>query len=382
MNIVFVISSMGSGGAERVASILCNAWAGRGHSVTLVKLDGENNPSFYDLHASIELVSLGVAQDSASKVEAIKRNFKTQKIMRKILKGLKPDCIISFLATVNVTTILSSLGSGVPVVISERNYPPNHPIPSMWHILRRITYPMADILVTQTSGIRDLFSRNVRRKSMVIPNPVVVPDNYRALHDASKPGPMSVVSVGRLTREKRHDLLVEAFAHVSKKHESTLTILGEGPLREELDRKVKKLGIQRLVSFPGTTKNPFSVLQNMDLFVLSSESEGFPNALMEAMAIGLPVISFNCPYGPGALIDDGVNGRLVPPLDVKALSEAMDDLLSNPEKRHEMGRRALGIKERYSTERILDKWDIAIATAINKRRFLKHPQINLNQKIV
>jgi glycosyltransferase involved in cell wall biosynthesis len=377
MNIVFVISSLGPGGAERVATTLCNSWIDKGHAVTILKLDSESETSFYPLHHRIELVSLGVADNSTSVLHAIKRNLNALKIIRNTLRRLQPDCIISFVEITNITTIISAQGLGVPVVISERTHPPCHPIPRVWRTLRCITYPFSDVLVTQTLETRDIFPRFIQNRTFVIPNPVFLPRMYYKQPEIKHRRCKRVIAVGRLARQKRYDLLLEAFAQVLQEHEASLTILGEGPLRDELSIKAKNLGVDKWVHFRGIVQNPFDAVRESDLFVMSSEYEGFPNALLEAMALGVAVISFDCSAGPSDLISNGVNGLLVPPLDTDALARAMNKLLGDEDMRSNLAKNARAVIRQFSLDKILAKWDVAISTAIERKETRKTRLINL-----
>jgi glycosyltransferase involved in cell wall biosynthesis len=278
--------------------------------------------------------------------------------MRSAILGSTPDVVISFVHQVNVLTLLAIRFTSIPVVISERVDPRQHRIAHVWEWLRSWSYPYAAMLVVQTDEIFEWAASKVGfEKSIVIPNPV-------AREQAGKPEsrelfpPPFVLAVGRLTRQKGIDLLMPAFGKVCHQYpEWSLVILGEGGERASLGAMARKLGIEARVHMPGRHANPGAVMSRASLFVLPSRYEGFPNALLEAMSYGLPVISFDCRSGPRDIIRDGVDGVLVPSEDVDALANAILDLVQDPDRRERYGRRALEVAERFSVERVMGLWE-------------------------
>jgi glycosyltransferase involved in cell wall biosynthesis len=210
----------------------------------------------------------------------------------------------------------------------------------------------------QSHGMRDWARGFVRDNAIhVIPNPV------KAMNGSGYPSSRqdsghTVVAMGRLGKEKRFDLLLRAFYQCAKRHDDwSLIILGEGEERRSLETLAVELGLQGRTSLPGLVQDPARFLQAADLFVMSSRYEGFPNALLEAMACGLAVISTDCASGPREIIRDGVNGLLVPSNDLEALASSMNRLMANREERQRLGARAAEVTERFSIEKIMNMWN-------------------------
>lgn len=178
------------------------------------------------------------------------------------------------------------------------------------------------------------------------------------------PAGRRVVAVGRLVAQKGFDLLLQAFARLQGRYPDwSLVIVGEGPLRAELEGLVERLGLSGRVFLPGLVQAVPALLKRCDLFVLASRYEGFPNALGEAMAAGLPVIAADCPTGPRELVRHGVDGLLVPPEDPATLAEAMDRLMGDGEERRRLAGRAVEVTARFSEEKVLALWDQVLAEA-------------------
>jgi glycosyltransferase involved in cell wall biosynthesis len=168
----------------------------------------------------------------------------------------------------------------------------------------------------------------------------------------------ALIAMGRLSFEKGFDMLLVAFSKAVKNCNGwKLTIWGEGDQRENLEKLIEELDLTEMVKLPGVTRNPYGKMQESDLFVLSSRFEGIPNVLCEAMACGLPVVSFNCPSGPGTIIRDGYNGVLVPPEDVDELANTLEKLMTDPGLRKSLGNQATEISSKFSVEKVGRMWE-------------------------
>lgn len=363
--ITLVISALTAGGAERVISIMANYWAAQGAEVTLITLADSSKAPFYELNPAVQYTTLGVAEVSPTVIHAISNNMKRLLALRHAIKQSHPQVVISFITPMNILVCLATLGLKVLVVVSERTEPTMEHPGRMWDILRRITYPFTDHVVLVSDYARNFFPKSVRKNAVTIPNPVILPDKT-SLGDAVLPK-QAIVAMGRFEPQKGFDLLLEAFAKIKDKHpEWSLTILGDGKLRPTLEALRSGLGLNSKVHMPGIVNKPYGYLRQADLFVMSSRYEGFPNALCEAMASGMAVISFDCKTGPGEIINDGVDGILVPPEDVDALADAMSRVMGDETKRKQLKAAAPKIIERFGLEKVMGMWNDVINEGIKK----------------
>ena len=337
MRISLVIGSLEAGGAERVMSIMANCWAASGNEISLVTISSANG-DWYPLNPTVNRIALSLASPSRHTYNALWNNVRRVAKLRRVLRTTKPDVVISFLDTTNVLALLAGMGLGIPVIVSERVDPHQHPIERAWDRMRSWLYCYAKAVVVQTDSIREWAERFVPSRAIsVIPNPV---RQFNIVDNTSRyPGiAPTVVAMGRLTRQKGFDLLIKAFAQCAERHcDWSLVILGEGEERARLETMVAEFGLKDRVSLPGIMQNPERLLSQAELFVLSSRYEGFPNALLEAMACGIAVIATDCPSGPRDIIRHGIDGLLVPREDVQALSDALNCLMGDPHSRRRLG---------------------------------------------
>jgi glycosyltransferase involved in cell wall biosynthesis len=232
-----------------------------------------------------------------------------------------------------------------------------------------VLYPSARAVVVQTAGISQWAQRIVRKEAIyVIPNPIS--EQFLGSHESNGTSSYhTVVAIGRMEPQKGFDRLLTAFAKCARRHpEWTLRIVGEGTERPQLHALAVKLKLESRIRFDTVTKEPEKVLRDSDLFVLSSRYEGFPMVLLEAMACGLPVISFDCPTGPREMIRDGIDGVLVPPDDVEALAKAMDGLMGAQQERQRLAARAVEVSERFGLSRVMAMWSEVLGKAARAGR--------------
>jgi glycosyltransferase involved in cell wall biosynthesis len=273
--------------------------------------------------------------------------------LRRALRVLAPDMVISFLTRINVMTVLATRGHDVGVIVSERNNPLRQATSPVWRRLRAGLYGLADRLVTPSRGVLEALPASIRGRGRVIPNPVDLPRRTARRGDGR-----TMVAVGRLDEQKGFDLLLPAFARIAARHPDwRLVIWGEGEERARLEAVRDGLGLAARVRMPGVTARPGQWVEEADLFVLSSRYESFGNVVTEAMAAGLPVLVTDCPWGPGEIVQHGVDGWLVPPENVPALAQALDLLLGDEALRARLADAARRNVQRFARAQVMALWD-------------------------
>ena len=314
--IVVITRNMVGDGAERVIAQLANYFAAQGKRCTILTLNDDE--VFYKLDPSISVAPVG--QKSGNKV--LDKLMRYRQVRRMVLKE-KPDLVLSMPEEIAVYVLLALLGTKIPVYVSERNNPWVMPDVKVTRILRTLMYPFAKGVIFQTEMAKSFFPDAIQKKGVVLKNPV---DAQRIPAQYTGERERVIVGAGRLSQQKNMPLLLKAFARFAPNYpEFKLRIFGEGELREELTELARSLQIAGQVELPGRSTALLEKMNSSAMFVLSSDYEGMPNVLLEAMCMGMPCISTDCPSGgPRELIKDGVNGLLVPVGDETALYEAME----------------------------------------------------------
>lgn len=353
--ITIVMGGLTGGGAERVVARLMVHWVKKRRDVTLISMRGEKEDVFSIPH-QVNRIVLGGEGESANKFAALIKNFFYTIRLRRVLKEIDSPVILSFLTRANIYSIISCYGLNKHVVISERNDTAQQPLRWPWHVLRKKLYKYADVVTANShAAIVNMQSYVSSGKLRFVPNPVFVPDET----EMADPGRSKIVlNVARLAAHKSQHLIIEALSlSLEKYNEWSLVILGEGEERERLLRLVEKKGISARVMMPGFVNNPSEYYKSAAIFVMPSQYEGTPNALLEAMGYGLPCIISDSLPGALEYIEDGVSGLAFRSGDAGDLSDQLAKLMNSPEMRNKFGAAARNKISMFKPEKAFQIWD-------------------------
>lgn len=359
MKILIAISSLGPGGAEKAAADLAAALDARGHEVVLATWSGTDRDA---RSCPVRRVVMGHDAPSRSAWGAARSNLARIRSLRSVLTAERPDVVLAFMDRTGVTAVLAARPSRTPVVISERSDPRSEPLGRTWRLLRSYGFRHAAAVVPNSRSVADWLRAKLPNQNVeAIPNFVEVKE---ATPGVRLPAGPFVLAVGRLIPTKGHAGLIRAFAGCPDRTWH-LVVLGEGPERTRLEGLVRDRSLAGRVHLPGFG-DPWSYLSRASVFALPSRFEGFPNALLEAMAMGKPCVSYGCGAGPDELIEDGVNGLLVPLEDEVALRERLRDLMTDPGRRDALGNNARRVCEEYAPDRIVERWESLLTEAARR----------------
>lgn len=347
MKIAFVIGSLSGGGAERVVALLANEFAEQGNSTYVISIASKNRS--YEISPKVKLLyctrERGIPGVSF---------FNRVGDLRNTLNEIKPDVCFSFTVAVNIYSILASVGQKWRLIVCERNDPNFDPKSKFLRMLRSITYYWADGYVFQTTGERDFFPQKIRDKSWVIPNPInpLFTDVYHGERQKR------FVTAVRLEPQKNLKLAINAFEKFNQSHpDYSFEIYGEGNQYEELNNYIISKKMENKVFLKGRSNTLHKDISSAYAFILSSDYEGMSNSMIEAMALGLPVISTDYPSGGARMvINDHINGLLIPVGGLNELVKAMNEVVENPQLAEQLSYNAKQIRNELSTSRVIRMW--------------------------
>jgi glycosyltransferase involved in cell wall biosynthesis len=329
---------------------LANYWASMGWEIYLLTHEPPGIKPFYPIHPQINLIQINALSLKWYLLpwDILKRLW----FIRKAIKAIKPDGVLAFLDMNNVLTVLASCGLKIPVWVGERTNPQATPLCSAKKAMRNFAYKWATKIIVQTKRIYEELPSEIKSKASIISNPFLTQKSIISYDSCN------IVVAGRLEFEKGFDFLIQSFKKISDDfREWSLIIWGEGSERKNLESLIHQEGLNGRVRLPGKTKDIFQEMAKASIFVLSSRFEGMPNALGEAMSMGLSVVSTDCPTGPRELIDHGKNGLLVQNESVQELASALQKLMGDQKIREQIGKKAAQSMKAYDIKTISDQWE-------------------------
>jgi len=344
---------------ERVMSKLAGYFAKKNNIEVHLILYGKSREIFFPLPESVYVYKPSFVFTDHRRIVS---TFKTLFFLRKIVKRIKPDTILSFGEYWNSFVLLSLIGFDFPIYVSDRCQPTKS-LGKLHDRFRKWLYPSASGIIVQTSMAKKIYERqNLNNNIKVIGNPI----HQISLNGKPQDKENIILTVGRLIESKHHDRLIKIFKDLSLS-EWKLVIVGGDALKQsglkELKRLVKKLGMEDKVEFTGTVSDVESYYKKSKIFAFTSSSEGFPNVIGEAMSAGLPVIAYDCVAGPSDLIEDEENGFLIPLFNDKMYSKKLKDLMNDEKLQSRLGKASKELVKKFSVENTAEEYYLFIRGA-------------------
>lgn len=356
MKLTFVTATLTSGGSERVMSIVANKMQERGYEVEIICLNDQI--VFYPINEGIKITHVEVEAGTKSLPKKLWW-------FRKYIQKTQPDVVIAFMVSVYTVTLLALMGIDIPVISSVRNDPAYSNLRKK--ITRKLLLPRSAHVVVQTQQIKKFFNKSIQNMTTVIYNPV----NEKVFKLQPSKKENRIISVGRLYPQKDQKTMIEAFAKVSERHPDwKLVIFGEGPERDSLERMIKdysqsssarqsRFKIQDKVVLPGRSENIIDELNKSKIFCLSSIYEGMSNALVEAICVGLPIVTTKV-SGTEELIKNGENGFIVNIGDKESMAKALTKIIEDENLQNQFAEKNKAQAIKFETNTIVNQWEEVI----------------------
>lgn len=345
--VIFVTNFLGNGGAARVMSVVANYLENKDVDVEICSFLDREGTYNVDERIKYNIIECKNKNNILKKIERILK-------LRKIFKQTEQITIISFEYFVNMQTIIANMFLKNKLIVSERNDPRKRGNGKITKILRNILYKFSDCLVCQTQEAKEYFPKKIQEKTVIIPNPIM--PNLPKMFEGKRK--KEIVNFCRIEKQKNLKLLVDAFEMLSKDYDDyKLVIYGDGAFKEELEKYINEKKLCKKIEINHFQQEIHKKIVDSCMFVSSSDYEGISNSMLEAMGIGLPTICTDCPCGGARMmIENNVNGILVPVRDSKAMYIAMKKIIENPEFAENLSKNAIKIKEKLSQDKICKMW--------------------------
>ncbi len=363
MKIGFLINDLNSGGAERATVSLSNSFCEKGHEVEIITFCGRE--SFYPLNENVSISCAGF--DEIEHTASVKRflgSIKRMFRLRSFVKSRKLDVLIGMSFSMTWYAVFATILTSTKSIGTERNNPYKYRASRLNTFLRRFFYKLCSGYVFQTEKSSEFFTDELRERDIIIPNAIFNEMIYGL--EPPEQREKVICAVGRLTEQKRFDLLIDAFKRIADRFpDYSLVIFGEGELRSELEAQRDRVGLTDRIYLPGANPEAVKLVNRTGVFVLSSDMEGMPNALMEAMAMGVPCISTRCEMGPEELIENGENGLLVEVGSSEQIAAAIFKYITDTDFAEKVSANGRKMLKTHSVDAIGGQWLEFIEKIIN-----------------
>ncbi len=354
MKVGFLINDLNAGGAERAVASLANYFVN--HDIQAQIVTFSNEKSFYSLDKKVKHSPLGFEEiEHSVSLKRISESIKRIVLLRKFVKAQKLDFLIGMSFYMTWYAVFATVFTKTKIIGTERNNPYKYAAGKINTLLRKLFYHFCDGYIFQTYKSAKFFTKNLKKSDTVIPNAIFNETVCKLSPPAERE--KIICAVGRLNKQKRFDLLIDAFSSIAREiPDYRLVIFGEGELRNELQKRIDNAELSNRISMPGTNPEVLKFVNKASVFVLSSDYEGMPNVLMEALALGVPCISTRCDMGPEELIINGENGILVDTGSSEQIAATLLNIIKNPELAKKLSKSSMKLRETHSIDEISKKW--------------------------